>query len=75
MIINVERDPRYSLYYIGAIIINLLKDYKTLSIDELYNAVESITGIKVHINFIYYALDWLYLLSLIEMADDKVVLC
>ena len=75
MIINVERDPKYSLYYIGAIIINLLKDYKTLSIDELYSAVESITGIKVHINFIYYALDWLYLLSLIKMTDNKVALC
>ena len=36
MIINTEREPLYSLYFLGGVIINILKSTKSETIDSLY---------------------------------------
>jgi len=41
----------------------------------LYIEIKSHISENVHIDFLYYALDWLYLLSLIEIDKNKVMLC
>ncbi|MEK4209271.1 MULTISPECIES: ABC-three component system middle component 6 [Paenibacillaceae] len=75
MIINIDREPKYSLYYIGGIILDLLKKHDSLSIDELYEKTKSIIDSNLYIDFIYYSLDWLYMLSLINIEQDKVKIC
>jgi hypothetical protein len=75
MIINIDREPKYSLYYIGAIILKILKKHKCVSIEELYNYVKNEIDKNLHIDFIYYSLDWLYILSLIKLDENRVILC
>lgn len=75
MIINLERSPDYSLYYIGGIVVEYLKKHGKSQIEQLYIEVKSHISENVHIDFLYYALDWLYLLSLIEIDKNKVMLC
>ncbi|ACA55440.1 hypothetical protein FDC45_15690 [Clostridium botulinum] len=76
MIINIDRDPKYSLYYIGGIILDLLNsNNKNLSIEIIYTKVKNIVDKNIHIDFIYYSLDWLYMLSLINISENRVILC
>lgn len=75
MIVNIDREPKYSLYYIGGIILEILKEQDHISIDELYQKTKQLIDENLYIDFIYYSLDWLYMLSLIEIEKDKVKLC
>uniref|UniRef100_UPI00403F0BD4 ABC-three component system middle component 6 n=1 Tax=Paenibacillus sp. FSL R5-0470 TaxID=2921641 RepID=UPI00403F0BD4 len=75
MIVNIDREPKYSLYYIGGIILEILKKQDHISIDELYQKTKYLIDENLYIDFIYYSLDWLYMLSLIEIEKDKVKLC
>lgn len=75
MIINMEREPKYSLYYVGAMILEVLKKEKSICIDNLYNHIRDSFNDDISIDFIYYSLDWLYILSLIKFESDKVVVC
>lgn len=75
MIVNIDREPKYSLYYIGGIILGILKKQDYISIDELYQKTKQLIDENLYIDFIYYSLDWLYMLSLIEIEKDKVKLC
>lgn len=76
MIINIDRDPKYSLYYIGGIILDLLNsNNKNLSIEIIYTKVKNIVDKNIHIDFIYYSLDWIYMLSLINISENRVILC
>ncbi|EDT83668.1 hypothetical protein EXN65_20770 [Clostridium botulinum] len=76
MIINIDRDPKYSLYYIGGVILDLLNsNNKNLSIEIIYTKVKNIVDKNIHIDFIYYSLDWLYMLSLINISENRVILC
>lgn len=73
MIINVEREPDLSLYYLGGIILSILKKVSIIEIDELLTKIRLETKESIHIDFLYYALDWLFLLSLIKLDERKVV--
>lgn len=74
MIVNMDRDPKYSLYYIGANILDLLKSNNgNLSIEELYVKLQSVVGKRLQIDFVYYSLDWLYMISLITLKEDRVM--
>ena len=74
MIVNMDRDPKYSLYYIGANILDLLKSNNgNLSIEELYVKLQSMVGKNLQIDFVYYSLDWLYMISLITLKEDRVM--
>ncbi|MBX4265895.1 ABC-three component system middle component 6 [Clostridium estertheticum] len=75
MIINIDREPKYSLYYIGGIILELLNKNHKISIENLYKNVKVMIDENLHIDFLYYSLDWLYILSLIKVNENKVMLC
>lgn len=75
MIINRERDPNLSLYYIGGIILEILKKDCEMNINLLYEEVIKSVGVEFHIDFFYYSLDWLFLLSLIKINNGRVKLC
>lgn len=75
MIINANREPKYSLLYIGYEILKQLRDENGMSIERIYNIVRENIDKDLHINFIYYALDWLYLVSLIRLEGEKIFIC
>lgn len=76
MIINKERHPVFSLYYLGAIVLKCLSSEKKFTIDELYNEIKSHVynnyQIEIPINFFYYTLDWLYIQSSIELNNGRI---
>lgn len=75
MIINIDRRPEYSLFYISSLIIELLKELKSSTIESIFNEVCSKTNIDYNINYIYYSLDWLFLMEEIYLNEDEVFLC
>ncbi|MBC2850301.1 hypothetical protein H5J22_02440 [Cetobacterium sp. 8H] len=70
MILNVERNPKDSLYYIGAILLEILQNNKEgLYVDEL---IKKAKDRKINISFFYYALDWLFIISKIEIKNERI---
>lgn len=72
MIINMEREPDLSLYYLGSVVLKILEQVKVISIDDILQEIQNQLKKKVHVDFIYYALDWLFLLSLVKIEEGKV---
>lgn len=76
MIINPDRSPDYSLYYLGAIVIHLMKSNNNeIFFDDLFKAVKNELKHNIHVSFLYCTLDWLYLISAINEENGKVTLC
>lgn len=72
MILNNERAPKDSLYYIGASLIEILKNKNNqLEINELLKEAKNK---NINISLYYYALDWLYLISLIDIKNERIYL-
>lgn len=72
MIVNVEREPNRSLYYLGGILLSILEQRKVMPMEEMLSEVQQQINEKIHVDFIYYALDWLFLLALIKIEGGKV---
>ena len=72
MIINSQRQPDFSLYYLGALLLKNLEQDKVIPIDDLLERAQEQLEKRVHIDFMYYALDWLYLLGLVRVEEGKV---
>lgn len=76
MILNKNRNPKYSLYYIGAEILNILKTSKITNIFSLYEILnKNVFFNSLSIDYLYYSLDWLYLLKKIKLEKENIVLC
>ena len=76
MLINIEREQKYSLCYIGYEILDFLKNKKNgKCIEEIYELIKQKIDEKISIDYIYYALDWLYLISSIRLDGERVFLC
>lgn len=72
MIVNVERAPDRSLYYLGGILLTILEQRRIIPIEEILSEIQKQINEKIHIDFIYYALDWLFILSLVKIKEGKV---
>ncbi len=72
MIINSQRKPDFSLYYLGGVLITILEPVKEMSIDLLIEESQKHLENRIHVDFIYYALDWLYILDLVKVEEGKV---
>ncbi len=75
MIINPEREPTLSLYYLGSVILEILFEKNDEQIELLFELTKSSFNKDLHIDFFYYALDWLYMLSCIKLEKGRVFLC
>mgnify|MGYP003111663248 FL=1 len=75
MIIGKEVSPQNNVYHIGAKIIQVLKTYDSDSINyfEVYSDLNKIE--KVSINLFSLALDWLYLLGVIDNKEGQLKRC
>ena len=69
MIINSQRNPKYSLYYLGAVILKELQKDKSKNIECLIDDVQKKLEEKINVNFIYYALEWLFLLGVVTIKE------
>ena len=72
MILNSQRQPDFSLYYLGGVVLKILEQIKVISIEELLSKVQQHVEKRIHVDFIYYALDWLFLLGLVKIEEGKV---
>ena len=45
---------------------------KSPAIDQKINEIQNQLKRKIHVDFLYYALDWLFLLSLVKIEEGKV---
>lgn len=75
MIIGKDVSPQNNVYHIGAKIIQVLKMYDSDSINyfEVYSDLNKIE--KVSINLFSLALDWLYLLGVIDNKEGQLKRC
>lgn len=69
MIINNISSPDKSLYVIGAGILVVLKSKNKSICDpaELFDSYKNINE-KISISYFFYALDWLYIVGLVELT-------
>lgn len=72
MIVNFERDPKFSLYFIGAKVIEILKKEPNISLDSIYQQLNLAYNEELSINYFYLAIDWLYLIDKVAIVNDKV---
>jgi hypothetical protein len=77
MILDDNIMPEKNLYYVGALIVKLLKECKHMKICELYSKYrEQETHYVNMINFLL-AIDWLFLCNMVEYDEsiDGIKLC
>ena len=72
MIINIDRKPDFSLYYLGSILLAILEQVTVISIEDLLSEIQNQLKERVHVDFVYYALDWLFLLSVVRIEEGLV---
>ena len=65
--------PENSIYYNGAIVLEVLQKNSSIEILELYHLVKKNRNISFPIFLL--SIDWLYLIDSIELKKEKVELC
>ncbi len=75
MIISSDIHPQKKVYYIGALIIQELKQLGTTEFDffNLYTALKEKENISM--NLFSLSLDWLFLLGAIDKKKNKLIVC
>jgi hypothetical protein len=76
MVINHQRNPELSLYYIGGIILEILKaNDNELELDSLHQESKSRLKSGLSIEYFYLALDWLFLVTDLRIEGTLIYLC
>jgi hypothetical protein len=75
MIINEERNPSISLYYLGSFVLKSLRKENNQTLEQLYSSLKNDIDYNLHIDFFYYSLDWLFIISAIKLENGRVCLC
>ena len=76
LLINGDRNPKYSLIYIGYEILNYIKVKKIgVTIDDIYKLIKDKLDSDINITYVYYTLDWLFLMSTIRIEGERVFIC
>lgn len=57
MIVNVEREPELSLYYLGSVLLKILKSKKVIPIDVLFQEIQN--QLKERFMWISYIMHWI----------------
>lgn len=75
MIINKDIHPEKDIYYIGALIIDIL-DNSSISKIEFFSILEILNSkTKVSSNIFLLALDWLFILGIIDINNKGITKC
>jgi hypothetical protein len=75
MILNKDNNPERDIYYLGALVIDLLSkisiiDYEVFDVFQLINERE-----KVSMNLFALVLDWLFMLGAINLINGHIQKC
>lgn len=74
MIVSSDIAPDKNLYFIGGLILQSLQKTPQNDLDALFSEINS--GYEIAFSFYLYALDWLFLLSLIDASEEgEILLC
>jgi len=74
MIINKDINPEKQVYYIGGLIMNILKDSNN-EID-FFDVLQKINNFEsVSLNLYTLSLDWLFLLGVLKQENGRLVKC
>ena len=75
MIVDTDTNPKNQIYYIGGLILNILKqqEEKNFSYIEVFERLNEVQ--KVSINIYTLSLDWLYLLGTITYNEEGLLKC
>jgi hypothetical protein len=65
--------PENSVYYNGAIVLDVLQKNSSIELLELYRLVKKIRNISFPLFIL--SLDWLYLIDIVDLKKEKVELC
>ena len=65
--------PENSIYYNGAIVLQVLENSDKLEMLELYNKANQVQNMSFPVFIL--CLDWLYLIDVAELKKEKVELC
>lgn len=65
--------PENSIYYNGAIVLKVLQQNNNIELLELYSLVKKERDISFQIFIL--SLDWLYIIDIASLKDEKVNLC
>jgi hypothetical protein len=75
MIINQDIKPEKQAYYLGSLIIGILKENSDTKIQQLDVFEKINTGEKVSYHAFSMAMNWLYLIGAIELKDKHLIQC
>lgn len=75
MIVNKDIHPKRKIYYLGALVIDLLKQSQKEDEDFLtvYNELNSIESVSIEMFSL--TLDWLYVLGVIDGVNGTIKKC
>ena len=66
--------PEQSIYYNGAIVLQIIQQHRSLDLLDLYSEIRSSREMSMPV--LVLCLDWLYLLNLVNLKDNgRVELC
>lgn len=65
--------PESSIYYNGAVVLNVLQENNDLEMLELYSKVKKTHNISFSLFIL--SLDWLYLIDVAILKNERVRLC
>lgn len=74
LIVNCNREPQYSLFYLGAKILKICCDKQSpIPIDYIYKGL--VVEIQnLGLDYFYLTLDWLFLIGKVALADGGVAI-
>lgn len=73
MLLPDNMHPENSIYYNGAVVLQVLQNNDKLEMLELYSRVKIIRNISFPVFIL--CLDWLFIINAAELKKDKVELC
>lgn len=75
MIVGKDTHPKRKIYYCGALIIEVLKEFSDTEIlfDDIFELMKKRHQISIELFML--SLDWLFILNAIDGKDGKVVKC
>lgn len=71
MLVDRDNRPERSVYYIGALVLDLLRkpSYERVDLEVAYRQI-AVTNPIIPFNYFLLSLDWLYLIGVIDVTED-----
>ena len=76
MIVSKDTRPEKKIYYLGGILIEILGKYPKNSELDFFDIYSEFNSSKeITVNLFSMTLDWLFLLDLIKIENNKIIKC